>query len=250
MAAPTFGSVSALATNGVGNAPDVDVPTGVASGSLVLIFVTNNQNVTSGATTNFAVLLEDSGQNPTVRVDWKRATGADSGTYSVTEGGSGFTDAIAMRIEGEEDDANPFGDVDSNTVASGTANPAISLQGTQADSMLVYMVGKSNSSTWTLPTQGGTWTRRSASASQRLHVATLTGHGGGDVNNIAGSFAAGGAQTAIAFEIRPVSALAFPDVVIGGTKKTVAATSVLIGGTKKTVTGTSVIIGGVKKAIV
>lgn len=41
----------------------------------------------------------------------------------------------------------------------------------------------------------------------------------------------------------------FPDVIVGGVKKTVTSWSVIVGGQKKTISSASVIVGGVKKTI-
>jgi hypothetical protein len=74
-------------------------------------------------------------------VFWKRATGADSGTYDMTFTGTPFRSAVAFKIVDEVESGDPF-DV-TNTAAKTTTTdgttPSVSVTTTGSDRLVVWI---------------------------------------------------------------------------------------------------------------
>jgi hypothetical protein len=203
MVAPTFAAISAI-DSGTGTADRTPaVPTGVANGSFVGIAVAANAATNGAEATDFDTIVAATQANASAQAEWKRATGADAGTYSVPHSGSGanFSTALAFRVEGELATGNPIGDTDFNSATGVTTVPTTSLVGTTVDSLLVHVVWSFNARTYTPPSG---FTRQTASASQRLHLSTMVSPGG-NTGNINGSMGTAGMTGALLFEILPAS---------------------------------------------
>lgn len=155
---PTFGSAGAMVKS-AGDNPQttlaVPVPSGMAADEVVLIIGAYDA-VATVSSSGFAHPTDSpsSASNIGVYVLWKRATGADSGTYTVNFSPSAFSEAQAIRISGCITTGNPF-DV-TNAANSGTTlqtvTPAVSDTTTGPDRLLVHAAVN-----WT----GGTWTQAS-----------------------------------------------------------------------------------------
>lgn len=204
MVAPTFASISALFTGTTTADATPAVPSGVASGSLVIIAVAANSATNGGTVTDFATVVAATQANASARSLWKRATGADAGTYSVphTATAGNASTALAFRVEGEQASGTPIGQTNSASATGVTTVPTTSLTGTAVDSLLVHVVWSFNARTYTPPSG---FARQTASASQRLHISTMTSPGG-NTGNINGSMGTAGMTGALLFEILPESA--------------------------------------------
>lgn len=205
MVAPTFAAISALDSGTTTANRTPAVPSGVANGSFVGIAVMAASATNGTIATDFASIVAATQANASAQAEWKRATGADAGTYSVphTAAGGQNSSALAFRVEGEKASGNPIGLTNSNSATGVTTIPTTSLgAGVQVDSLLVHVVWSFNARTYTPPAG---FTRQTANASQRLHLSTMVSPGGA-TGNVNGSMGTAGMTGALLFEILPESA--------------------------------------------
>lgn len=136
------------------------VPASVAAGDVIVIpiFVDTAATIT-GLPSGFAeaanspISRPSGGGTHSLHVVWKRATGADSGTYSFTLSGSAFVAGAAERYTGCVASGDPW---DVTTSADGgatnsTTTPAVSVTTTGADRMLVFAGTNWGGGAWTPP---------------------------------------------------------------------------------------------------
>lgn len=153
-----YGSGGTYFTNTTGT-PAFAVPSDVASGDIVVIaFFTDNAGVTiSGMPSGFAhaasspVVVSPGGGGHSLNIIWKRASAADTGTYTVTLSGSTFVEGQAHRYTGALSTDDPWESPTSIAVdaTSGSSTPAVSLTTDDIDRVLVHAA-----TCWA----GGTWT--------------------------------------------------------------------------------------------
>lgn len=173
MSAPTFGTIGTLhaATT---STPAFAVPASVASGDIIVVAFFADVSTTTISTfpTGFAA-AENSPRtvnaggagNHAIHVAWKRATGADTGTYTFTLSASVFVYGNAVRYTGAVASGNPW---DSPTAAGdggntgSTTTPDIAVTTAGPDRMLFFAGSNfgGDTGTWTAPTgfserQGG-----------------------------------------------------------------------------------------------
>lgn len=160
MTAPAFGSIGTyLETSSA--TPAWAVPASVASGDIIVIpiFVDTAATIT-GLPSGFAeaasspIARPSGGGAHSLHVVWKRATGADTGTYGFTLSGSAFVAGAALRYTGCAASGNPW---DVTTSADGgatnsTTTPAVSVTTTGADRMLLFAGTNWGGGAWTPPT--------------------------------------------------------------------------------------------------
>src|SRR5437762_4172007 len=98
MSAPAFGTVGS-SEQSTGTAHNVPVPASVASGDIIVVamFIDGSTVTVSTLPTGFAhaensprTVAAGSAGNHSLNVMWKRATGADSGTYNFVISSSAF----------------------------------------------------------------------------------------------------------------------------------------------------------------
>lgn len=160
MAAPVFGSIGTyLETSSA--SPAFAVPSGVAANDVIVIsFFLDSTTTISALPSGFAeagnspIARPSGGGAHTLHVVWKRATGADAGTYGFTLSGSTFVAGAALRYTGCVTSGNPW---DVTTSADGgatnsTTTPAVSVTTTGADRMLVFAGSNWSGGRWTPPT--------------------------------------------------------------------------------------------------
>jgi hypothetical protein len=156
-------------------APAFDVPDDVAAGDIIVVaaFLDGTSTTVTGMPADFEHALGSPldvaagggfGEH-VVAVMWKRATGADTGTYGFTLSGTTFVYGNAVRYEGAVGSGDPWDATDaaeSGAVSVSTA-PAVSVTTLGADRLLVYVATDHNgdSGTWSPPAgydqrQGGT----------------------------------------------------------------------------------------------
>ena len=162
MAAPAFGSVGTRYAAST-STPAIAVPASVAAGDIIVCYIWTNGTVTvTGRPAGFAAAEGSPANvagNPAgacnLSIEWKRATGADSGTYDFTTSASDFVYARAIRYTSCVAAGNPWdtpiSEADSGS-DTGTA-PAVSINTAGADRLLVYAASDVNgdSGTWTAP---------------------------------------------------------------------------------------------------
>jgi hypothetical protein len=145
--AVVFGSASTGLAPATRTNSAVPVPTGVASGDLIVIAyyqeVLTAPTAPAGFTeiTTFSPALTDAAEAWEVRVYYKFATGADSGTYTVTHS-SRFTAAVAARYTGGPTNIEVLG-----SAVSTTGTVTINGTTTQAAEVVIGVVGNFTSAT-------------------------------------------------------------------------------------------------------
>lgn len=199
---PVFGAVGTGLTGAGSTTANVPVPSGVASGHIIVVafYVETTQTVTapSGFTqcaNSPAVVTGASAHD--LRVFWKRATGADSGTYAFTiAAGVAWRVAIAMRVTGCIATGDPW---DVTTSAIKTANttgatPAVSVTTTGANRLLVWIASSFVTNTCTPPS--GMTERADYSDQAALDIATLAQASAGSSGSLTGTFSSNTASGA------------------------------------------------------
>lgn len=177
MSAPAFGSVGTrLGTTT--STPAFAVPASVASGDIIVVaFFADVSTTTISAFPSGFAAAENSPRtvnaggtgNHVLHVAWKRASGADSGTYSFTLSASVFVYGNAARYTGAVAAGNPW-DSPTATGDSGntalTTTPDIAVTTAGPDRLLVFAGTNANG-------DGGTWSPP-AGFSERAGGASVT----------------------------------------------------------------------------
>jgi hypothetical protein len=201
--APVFGSVGTSSGGGNGTSCTIPVPSGVAAGDIIVVFayIETTQAVTPDtgfveATNSPAVVTGTQAHD--LRVFWKRATGADSGSYAFTiAAGLAWRMAVAMRFTGCVSHGNPW-DVTTSAIKTTTttgATPAVSTTTKGGDRLLVWVGSFYNGDSSC--TQPSGWTERAdISGGVALDIATLAQPLQGASASITGTFAGNSATGA------------------------------------------------------
>jgi len=192
VSAPAFGSIGTLHQTST-STPSFAVPASVAAGDIIIVaaYIDGTATVT-GMPSGFAhaenspkqVAPGGAGTHSLV-VMWKRATGADSGTYAFTLDAAQFVFGNAVRYTGCVASGNPWDTAGSGAVSEGgnvvvSSPPTVSLTTAGPDRMLVYVATDNNG-------DGGTWSPP-AGYNQRQGGASVTCHEISDlVQSAAGS---------------------------------------------------------------
>lgn len=165
MTAPSVGSVG-TPTNPSGSttAVAIPVPASVVSGSVVVVVVYTDgtSTITGFGTTGLAhapgspLQSSGGGGNQNTNVLWKRASGADSGTYALTQSAAVFWTGGSARIDNAVASGNPW-DANSGTgsalnTSASSASLTTSMTTGGADELLFNAAGQFNGGTWTAPT--------------------------------------------------------------------------------------------------
>jgi len=163
VAAPAFGTSGAWTSTG-GTTLSLAVPASVASGDILVveIFIDGSAVAVTGpsgfahAPNSPRTVNAGSAGNHSVNVLWKRATGADSGTYAFTLSASGYAEGQAHRFTSCIASGNPW---DGNTSSTGdggntnsTTTPAVSFTTTGPDELLFFAGTNWSGGAWTPPT--------------------------------------------------------------------------------------------------
>jgi hypothetical protein len=158
VAAPAFGSAGTGLAYGARTNSSIPVPAGVAAGHIVLVHLyadDSSPTVTppSGFTEiTFSPTPLTTGPTSQQHIYWKRATGADSGTYLFTHAAAN-TQAVATRWTGCVTTGTPLEVLGSaQRTTAGTVTPAVSGTTAGADRLLVFTGTEYSSPTWTPPT--------------------------------------------------------------------------------------------------
>lgn len=159
MVAPVFGSVGTYLQVSVSTA-SVAVPASVASGDLIVVvmFINGATSLTTPASgfvdAPNSPVVNTSGNAHRVHVLWKRATGADSGTYDFVLSASDFMSAAALRYTGVVGSGSPWDVTTSANSGDATSSqtPAVSVTTTGDNRMLVFAGSNWSGGGWTPPT--------------------------------------------------------------------------------------------------
>lgn len=164
MSAPAFGTIGTLLATTTGT-PAFAVPASVASGDIIVVyaFIDNAATTISALPTGFAQCTAsprtvNSGgtESHVLMAAWKRATGADTGTYSFTLSGSTFVYGQATRYTGAVSSGNPWDtavSADGSTTFS-TSCPNVLLTTLGPDRLITYCGTNWNGDggSWSAPT--------------------------------------------------------------------------------------------------
>lgn len=215
MAAPAFQTAGTYAQTAGGNPAtsiSVPVPSGVAADDVIEIHIfTDTTTVTITVPAGFAESPSSPATiaaNQKASVYWKRATGADSGSYSVTFSGSTYAEAVAIRYNACITSGSPY-DVSTSTTdsASGTVTPAVSVTTNGADRLIGH-----KGTNWA----GGTWTAfsgftdRAQGGFGTLFVQTKTQAGAGSTGSVTATSTASDKRTAWIAALLPVPPASSP----------------------------------------
>jgi hypothetical protein len=148
-----------------GTTADFAVPAGVAADDIIVIpmYLDGTTTITAMPTgfteaPNSPVLSNGVGGNHSLHVAWKRATGADSGTYSFTLSASQYCTGSALSYSGCATTGNPWDTVAGTPTAStavdntnSTTTPALSYTTAGADRKLFFAATNWTGGAWTPP---------------------------------------------------------------------------------------------------
>lgn len=229
MAIPTYQSTGTYLTGTATTSAAVAVPTGVVSGSFVMVFLYKESSAAVTPPASF-VSAPNSPQNTAgtglhyAHLYWKRATGADAGTYSFTWTGSTYREAVAIRCEGVYPSGDPW---ETGSGASrdtdAVLTPAVSMTTRIPEELWVYFgtnfAGGDWPDTMSLVATSGFGARTIADSD--IWVGTLGQGGAGSSGALQAECAASSAATSWIGALKPTSAIPSPAPMLS---KTVAAT--------------------------
>lgn len=205
---PAFASAS-VQIQGIGDF-SVDVPSGVAANDIVRVvaFVDSTTSVT-GMPAGFAnatgspVVNNAGSGNHKLYVMWKRATGADAGTYDFTlSSGSTYRNVQSFRYTGAIATGDPW-DVTNTAIdiTDGTTSPPVSVTTSVANTLLVWDSTNWAGGAWTPPTS---FTERRDTGDRVCTNADLAQAAAGSSGSITGSCAGSNKRTAWLGALKPI----------------------------------------------
>lgn len=228
MPTPTVAAVGTTASGTTTCSPTI--PAGVVNGSLVILFGSNaagTTNLTPPA--GFGEVVIYTTAAPALKAWWKRATGSESGSYTVSGGIGASVGGFAMRITGDDGSSAPFGvATDSDRATATTTGPSVDLPSVLADSLVIHAMAVASGRSFTASSG---FTLQSATGTQRLMAATKSQASAGSSGTVNGSVS--GANTDI------TSVLFFVEGVVEGTGSAAGTgTASGVGGSTAATTGT------------
>jgi len=160
MAAPAWGAAGTYYNpGGTGTSVVLPVPSGIAAGHIILLCLYIESTATVTPPTGFVEIPQTAPTASTTgsvqysRIFWKRATGAESGSYTLTWSGAAFRAGVAVRFTGVVATGNPWDVTDTNGRSSnGTVTPAVAVTTTGIERLLVWIGTSWTDVTWTPPT--------------------------------------------------------------------------------------------------
>lgn len=243
MAAPVVQGVGSYITEGNGASAAVPVPSGVAANDIIWVSMHKESTATVTPPSGFTLY----GGAPVALATpgfwnylyWKRATGADSGTYSFTWTGSVWRTAFAVRVSGCVTTGDPT-DVATNATNSSasTTTQAVSLTTTGADRLLIWLCDLWDVSAYTSPTGYTRPTITGWPSSRLLDIGYATQAVAGATGSVSGTLGTARQNIARLVALIPAASTTAPTVDAG------ADVSNQVAGTVFTRTGTDVSDGG------
>lgn len=162
--APAFRALGAHVA-GTSTTASLGVPAGVANGDIIVgsVFVASTETI-SGLASGFAhapnspMVFAAGGVQGNLNILWKRASGADAGTYDFTFSGSTYRAGAALAYSGCVAAGNPWdlvsGSPGSDTAidnTAGTVTPAVSFITMGDGRKLIFSAADWAGGTWTIP---------------------------------------------------------------------------------------------------
>ncbi len=185
-------SVGAYLTAQASSFPSVPVdsiapaaPASVASNDLVLIVVTV-ESATCATPSGFTSQFGITSGSVNHYLFWKRSTGSEPSTYTLTTTGADRATAQTFRITGAETSGSPFRSASSTatSTASTASTPNVSLTSIPADDLLFWTYGSSGSRSLNSLTG---YTEVGTSGNLHQHVAAKTQATTGNTGNVSGT---------------------------------------------------------------
>jgi hypothetical protein len=205
--AAAVASVGAALTGATRTSSPVPVPSGVVSGDVVLVYLYLEDSGAVTAPAGFTELVftpapEVTGAVNRQRVWWKRATGADSGTYAFTHA-STWTSGAALRVTGAVGSGTPVEVLASaQSATAGTLTPTLSATTAGGDRLLVFGATVRNSSEWSPPTD---FTEQFDPPGDEVLIATKAQAAAGATGPLTASSSSSASHTATLLAVVPVS---------------------------------------------
>lgn len=210
-----FGAIGTVLAGTEATSAAIAVPAGVTSGQIILVHLYREGTATITAPSGFTEITPR--QATTTRIVehsiwWKRATGADSGTYTFTWTGNIWRSGVAIRYTDCVASGSPV-DVHNGAArsSSGTVTPAVSVTTTGIDRLLVWSGMCFNDGTWTMPSG---FTGRGP-GNQVLGVGDKSQAAAGSSGSLTGSNTDADYQTARVVALLPVASASAPTVGAG-----------------------------------
>ncbi len=160
MVLPAFGAAGTyLSAGSFGTSAAVPVPSGVAAGHVILVDLyveTSNAVTPPSGFTEIPTAASTMPSGQVHRQFWKRATGADAGTYTFTWIGSTHYDAVAVRYTGVVATGTPYDSgggapASASRRSSSSTTPAVSLTTQGVDRLVVWSATSFDFGSWTPP---------------------------------------------------------------------------------------------------
>lgn len=194
MASPAHQTSTTLAGAFRSTSATISVPSGVAAGDIIEIFVYREDLADTVASSGFTSKAIATADDHRLHLLYKRATAGDTGTYTVTFGGNDWTEMACRRTSGCVASGDPYDFVTTaNANTNGTAAPNVSGTTTVADTLLSYAASNTAGGAWTPPTG---FTERT-DIGEDVTTATLAQAGAGGTGTLSASCAGSGHRTAI-----------------------------------------------------
>lgn len=218
MAAPAFGAIGAQLQTNPGSTSSVAVPAGVVALDIIVVamFVDGTATV-SGLPSGFAhatgspMTVTGTGAHSQV-VAWKRASGADSGTYDFTVTSAGYVNAAASRYTGAVTTGDPWEAVDPEfSTSPGTTSPPCTVTTLGSDRLLVWSATNWSGGAWTPP---ASFTERRDSGDQVMTSADLAQAAAGSSGSVVGTCVGNDRRTAWLGALLPAAGAAATSLVI------------------------------------
>ena len=138
MAVPVLETITEQNFSGNDTTFDVSVPSGVAIDDIILIVIALDGNAGAPTSANFANLLTTSEGSVEIHVLWKRATGSDSGVYTVNWTGKEDGRFVVIRVSGCIASGDPWDVIAAGvTNAGSTTNAATEPTSTVIDTLML-----------------------------------------------------------------------------------------------------------------
>lgn len=197
---PVFAGIGTQLQVNPGTTTSVPVPAGVAVDDIIVVDMFLDGAATVSAmpsgfahVTGSPMTVTGTGAHSHV-VAWKRATGADTGTYDFTLASAGYVNAAASRFTGCITSGSPWDAVDAQaSTAQNTTSPPTSVTTTGPDRLLYWSATNWSGGAWTPPTS---FTERRDSGDEVMTSADLVQAVAGSSGSVVGTCVGNDRRTA------------------------------------------------------
>lgn len=233
MTVAAFANAGTPLAGGSSNTADIPVPSSVAADNIIVVLMyVGATGLTVSPASGFVeapdspVVCSGGGQSHDLHVFWKRATGADSGTYPFPiTGGVSWRTAVALRCTGVITTGNPWDVTNAAANIAGGANtPGVSDTTTGGDELWIWAASTWTSTTSTPPSGFAEILDATPNSGSTLTAATKDQISIGSSGTVQGQFASNSsAQAAWLGALIPAVAPTYTDrrplITVGGSTK-------------------------------